>query len=136
MFLKEIRISSDNNAREPNFLTTVHHIREIFMELIPYGFVLDGSSILQINCFPAKNEPIYSRDSFFGCSVYFFEDFDLNAYYLLSKEDREKKIFQIVSSVMINIMTEIGGDAKLLREIIQAVEKSGFYPTFRTKKGN
>src|SRR5688572_18932080 len=103
MRLRELRVEAsrmavDHRAFAPGlvFRWTTHHVREMFAALLPSGYVLDGSSVVQVTCGPRGEDPQYGQC--LGSSEYFVEGFDFAAYARAPARDRELVILSTLES--------------------------------------
>ena len=61
------------NQFEPPFRWMAHHVKEIYMEMLP-DVVINGSQLIEIDCGPQGDEEIF--DNILGSTNHFVEDFD------------------------------------------------------------
>jgi hypothetical protein len=132
MRFRELRIEasslvSDHGVVAPGlvFRWTAHHVREIFSALLPRGFVLDGSSVIQITCGPRGEEPQYTQ--LLGTSEYFVEDFDFVSYTKGDSAARERIILATVQRALCDIADRAGAEKAELNRTIAAVNECGFH---------
>jgi hypothetical protein len=127
MYLKMVTIEASGKAILPKgfvFRWTAHHVKEIFMELMPSKFYLDGMSKVQITCGPSGNEPKYRR--ILGTSEYRVEDFDFRAYHESSARERESRILDVLEKTLCSIAEKHGSDKSVIIESAEAVRKHSF----------
>lgn len=92
--------------RVPLFRWTAHHVKEIFLAMLPHKFNLDGSGKVQITCGPRHDEPQYHQ--VLGTSNYFKEDFDFVAYYAMKPTQREEAILKLIQECFTDIARRHG----------------------------
>jgi hypothetical protein len=110
MYLKEIRIRTTKairNRYEPPFEWTLHHVRQIYMSLLPSKFTLDGSSLLQIHC--GSIDEISKDPNALGITNYYCEEFDFESYYKFPTK-REDVIIKLIESSMLSIVSQLDLD--------------------------
>lgn len=138
MNLRMIAVEASDQARIPDnpaFRWTAHHVKEIFLALLPKGFALDGSSKLQITCGPRGTEPLCQQ--MLGATNYFQEDFDFESYFDAKPQERERTIVGLLQTVMTDIATRanVGGDViDVVSDTAQAVRERGFSLKLHSKK--
>lgn len=132
MHFRELRVQasrlvSDHSRvaglRTP-FHWTAHHVRQIYAALLPKGYVLDGSSVIQITCGTRGEEPQYRQN--LGSSEYFVDDFDFVAYARASPNERQRIILSTVRAALCDIASRVGKQDAELRSTAAAVAEHEF----------
>lgn len=138
MYLKQIRIEQGEcvnvKSNDFTFRCTAHHVKEIFMALLPLKYRLDGSSLLQITCGLRGDKALYYKWNDFGSSEYFVEDFDFDNYRNSSPKEREVIILELIRFVLINIAQENNSEMEILNRTLLAVKNSNFYLKTKIQK--
>jgi hypothetical protein len=138
MYLREIRVEKIDNTNmvcsSLPFRLTAHHVKEIFIALLPSKYTLDGSSLFQITCGSSEGKPIYNRLPSFGCSEYFVEDFDFDSYYKYSQSEQEEIILDMIESVLLQIAEENNSDVEVIKKNVRDVKDSNFYIKIKIQK--
>jgi hypothetical protein len=106
------------------FRWTAHHVREIFSALLPRGYVLDGSSVIQVTCGPRGDNPQYFQC--LGSSEYFVEDFDFASYARALPPVRERVVLATVEAALCDIADRVGAEKTALQNTASAVIECGF----------
>jgi hypothetical protein len=123
MYLKMIAVEASAKASmpsEPVFRWTVHHVKEIFLALLPQKFVLDGSSKVQITCGPCGDESQYQR--VLGTTDYFREDFDFLQYYALKPAERDNMLLTVLQESLFDIASRVN-ECVEAQDVILAVAR-------------
>jgi len=131
MRFRELRIEASPVARDQGlvppdlvFRWTAHHVREIFTALLPQGYVLDGSSVIQITFGPRGEQPQYQQC--LGSSEYYVEDFDFASYASSAKATRERVILASVEMALCEIAKRAGVDDSGVRLAAAGAIDCGF----------
>ncbi len=121
---------------DPVFRWSVHHVKEVFLALLPPKFVLDGSSKVQITCGPRGQEAAYFQ--VLGATNYYQEEFDFDLYYAANAAEREELILTLLEKSFIEIATRVDDRPPSLQDqILKAaneVRSLGFGLKLRSKK--
>jgi hypothetical protein len=138
MYFKELRLERDKSMGKYTsdwpFRCTAHHVKELFNLLLPSKYVLDGSSVFQINYGIHSVEPRYSKWDYFGCSEYFIEDFDFTLYDISTPKEKEETILTSMQSVLISVAEENNNDSGVIREVCNKIREQQFYSKSKIQK--
>jgi hypothetical protein len=137
MYLREIRIRATNPKElnyEPPFEWTLHHVREIYVALLPPKFTLDGSSLLQIFC--GQIDETLKHPSVLGIRNYYIGEFDFGAYYKLNTTGKEEVIIKLIEFSILGVASELNLDidTNKLTETSEYVRKSNCSLKLYSKK--
>lgn len=145
--LKELRIEASPLAKAPLglvfkskeddpqrtvFRWSAHHVREIFVALLPKGFILDGSSVIQLDCGPRGNEAKYQRVP--GSSRFFAEDFDFGRYATASPASRQEQVLETIETSLQQIALLNDKPDNAIPETGDRVRQAGFRLSLEVKK--
>jgi len=118
MKLNMLCVEATKEAKIPEgllFRWKVHHVKEIFMSLLP-KIEINGSSKIQIDFGPRGMEDEF--DGVLGVTNIFIEDFDFEKFYLLSQKDQDIIILKKVEESLLQIYNRRGSDDSVV-EIIK-----------------
>ncbi len=139
MHLKELRIEASKGvcaqidaALGVPFRWTVHHVREIFTRLLPFGFALDGSSVVQLTFGPGGGELPYRQ--VLGCSEFLVEDFDFAGYAIAPPKVREGMLLDAVEGALHRIASPVGKERSVIAATALAVRERSFRLEYEIKK--
>ena len=76
------------------FRADAYHVAALFMAALPRDYVLDGASLLTLQCGPPGDEPRYQR--FPGASVVCVDPFDFAAYAGSDPATRERAVLALI----------------------------------------
>src|SRR4051812_43281500 len=109
MHLRQIAIEASRTAlipSEPVFRWTAHHVKEVFLALLPRRFILDGSGKVQITCGPRGNDIQYQQ--LLGTTNYYREEFAFQEYYAASPPEREEILLKTIEDALFDITLRAG----------------------------
>ena len=118
MYLRILTVEASDLAKPPEkpvFRWMVHHIKEVFLALLPKKYMLDGSSKLEIACGPTAEKEKYSQ--MLGVSVYFVEDFDFRLFYAMSPVDRDRFVLKVIHDAIVEIGMRQAWSASQIEQI-------------------
>lgn len=131
-----LSIVSSENSNLPencNFRWTAHHVKEIFLALLPKKFTLDTMSKFSISFGPKGNDPKYQQ--MIGCSNYYVEDFDFEIFFNLTKSEQEEIILNKLEGALLNIgKKKFNADLDIIKSTISKVRESNFRMKILIKK--
>jgi hypothetical protein len=129
--LNELRVDSSPavtpNGRGPAgraFRVDAYHVAALFMAALPRDYVLDGASLLTLQCGPAGGEPLYQR--FPGASMVCVDPFDFAAYARADPAAREQAVLALIEQQGLALIAHAGADPDPWREAARRVRAQGF----------
>lgn len=124
--------SRENDPQGTVFRWSAHHVREIFVALLPEGFILDGSSVIQLSCGPRGGETRYQR--MLGSSQFHVEDFDFERYAGSSPRERQEHVLNVIEESLGQIAALNGKTDDAIRETASRVRGAGFRLSLEARK--
>lgn len=127
MYLNMMMVEAGEDAVFPEgfvFRWTTHHVKEIYIELLPQKFYLDGSSKLTITCGKCDFGSNYRQR--LGTSQYCVEDFDFRDYCNSSPHLREITILRVIEQALCDIANLHGGDISIIKQTADQVRMHNF----------
>ncbi|WP_058487059.1 hypothetical protein, partial [Defluviitalea phaphyphila] len=128
MLLRDIVFKGWHEYEKANNLFPIrwkaHHITELFLELCP-RMELDGSTNLNIS-HPKKkrnHEKKYVRDDYFNVTTYYLEEEQMKALELLTLEEAEEYIVELLEEVLIDIVNRYDKNEEKIRIIKDTIKK-------------
>lgn len=124
MYLKMIAVEASKKATLPAgrvFRWDAHHVKELFLAMLPCKLTLDGSSKVQVTCGPRGEEPQYQQ--VLGTSNYFREDFDFQRYYQLMPPERDRMLLQALEESFLDITSKVDAGAEARDAISKTARK-------------
>lgn len=132
MLFKQLKIeASKRMAKEydPPFRWLVHHVAEVFMEMLPQPFALDGSSKVQITCGPTLDASEAQYERKLGVSSYLCEGFAFEEFYRATPDSRDNITLKLIESSLTDIAARCGATPQIrhtLTQTVDAVRGAGF----------
>ncbi|WP_058486941.1 hypothetical protein, partial [Defluviitalea phaphyphila] len=128
MLLRDIVLDGWHEYEKANNLFPIrwksHHITELFLELCP-RMELDGST--NLNIFhpkeKRKHEKKYVRDDYFNITTYYLEEEQMKALELLTLEEAEEYIVELLEEVLIDIVNRYDKNEEKIRIIKDTIKK-------------
>ena len=106
------------------FSADAYHVAALFMAALPRDYVLDGASLLTLQCGPPGDEPRYQR--FPGASVVCVDPFDFAAYADSDAATRERAVLALIEQHGLALIDRVGADPGPWRAAAAAVRAQGF----------
>jgi hypothetical protein len=135
MLLKMLEIEASPTAKVPPglvFRWTAHHVKEIFLALLPPKFTLDGSEKVQLTCGPRDGEPQYWQ--VLGTTNFYVEEFDFGHYAQASTEERQEIILSLIEKSLTEIANLSNSNPAPIAETAEAVRKLQFRLSVESKR--
>ena len=119
MKFKILTLETTKLANIPNellpFRWVTHHVKEIFMALLP-NIEINGSSKIEISFGSRGDEVIF--DNVLGVTNFFIEDFDFLKFYSLTKNKQDIIIIEAIKDSLLAINKSQGNDLSVVNAII------------------
>lgn len=129
--LNELRVDSSpavsRHGRGPAglaFRADAYHVAALFMAALDRDYVLDGASLLTLQCGPAGDEPRYER--FPGASVVRVDPFDVAAHARADPAQRERTVLALIEQHGLALIDRVGADPQPWRAAAARVRAQGF----------
>lgn len=106
------------------FRTDAYPVAALFMAALPRDYVLDGNSLLTLECGPRGEAPAYQR--FPGASVVSVDPFDFAAHVRLDPDAREQAVLALIEQHGLALIARVGADPAPWRAAAAAVRAQGF----------
>lgn len=106
------------------FRADAYHVAALFMAALPRDYVLDGASLLTLQCGPHGDDPVYQR--FPGASVVCVDPFDFAAYAGSDPAARERAVLALIEQHGLALIDRVGADPAPWRAAAALVRAQGF----------
>ena len=106
------------------FSADAYHVAALFMAALPRDYVLDGASLLTLQCGPHGDEPVYQ--CFPGASVVCVDPFDFAAHADSDPATRERAVLALIEQHGLALIDRVEADPAPWRAAAALVRAQGF----------